>query len=208
MLAARTAVSSSFAARRAASTLATKYSKATFNAALAKSPQTLAKVEAELAALANAIKSEPAVREFVSNPTLSAKDRLAGLNELYGKVSGGKKETVSDVTKNLLSLLAENGRLGETPGVIEGFTEMVAKHKGELTVVVTSAVPLPRDVQTKLEASLKQSQAAQQAKSLKITNKVNPNVLGGLIVDFGDKSIDLSVSSRVTKLNGLLTQSV
>lgn len=34
--------------------------------------------------------------------------------------------------------------------------------------------------------------------------QVNPSILGGIVVDFGDKSIDLSVASRVTKLNNLL----
>jgi len=63
-------------------------------------------------------------------------------------------------------------------------------------------------VLTKLESTLKQSQAAQQAKTLIIKNKVNPDILGGLLVDFGDKTIDLSVSSRVTKLNNALQQSV
>ena len=57
-------------------------------------------------------------------------------------------------------------------GVIEGFNELVASYKGELNVTITSAAPLPRDIQTRLETLLKQSQAAQQAKSLKITNKV------------------------------------
>jgi F-type H+-transporting ATPase subunit O len=160
--------SSASASRRAASTLALKYSKAAFGAALAKSPQTLNKVAGELAALGNAIKSDPALKEFVSNPTLSSRDRAAGLETLYAKAGGAPSET----TKNLISILVENGRLNETPGVIEGFAELVAKHNGELTVTVTSAAPLPKDVQTKLEASLKQSQAAQQAKSLKITNKV------------------------------------
>jgi F0F1-type ATP synthase delta subunit len=37
-----------------------------------------------------------------------------------------------------------------------------------------------------------------------IQNQVNPSVLGGIIVDFGDKTIDLSVSTRVTKLNNIL----
>jgi F-type H+-transporting ATPase subunit O len=172
--AARTASSSAAAAvagRRAASTLALKYSKAVFNAALSKSPQTLNKVQAELAAVGTALKDVPDVAAFVSNPTLSAKDRKAGLEALYVQAGGSKKEPVSDVTKNLFSLLADNGRLAETPGVVEGFNGLVAAYKGELTVTVTSATPLPRDVQTKLEASLKQSQAAQQAKSLKIQNK-------------------------------------
>jgi F-type H+-transporting ATPase subunit O len=170
--AARTAASSAGLGRRAASTLALKYSKAAFNAALAKNPQTLTKVQAELTAIAAAVKDQPAVGAFISNPTLSGKDRQSGLETLYTTAGGPKKEAVSDVTKNLFALLADNGRLNETAGVIEGFNDMVAKHKGELTVIVTSATPLPKDVQTKLEAALKQSQAAQQAKSLKITNKV------------------------------------
>ena len=120
-----------------------------------------------------------------------------------------------------LSVLSENGRLAETSDVIEGFNELVAKHKGELDIVVTSATPLAKDVLTKLETTLKQSEAAKQAKTLKIVNKVcytpvevlpltedmiqvNPSIMGGIMVDVGVKTIDLSVSARVNKLNSLL----
>ncbi|KAH7913888.1 OSCP, subunit 5 of the stator stalk of mitochondrial F1F0 ATP synthase [Hygrophoropsis aurantiaca] len=196
--------------RRAASTIALKYSNATYSAALAKSPQVLNKVQAELTVISNSIKELPELKAFVSNPTLSAKERNAGLAAIFARAegTGAKKEPVSDITKNLFAVLSNNGRLGETQGVIEGFNELVSKYKGELEVVVTSAAPLPKDISSRLETVLKQSQAAQQAKTLKITNKVNPSVLGGIVVDFGDKSIDLSVSSRINKLNNLLIQSV
>ncbi|KAG1733057.1 OSCP, subunit 5 of the stator stalk of mitochondrial F1F0 ATP synthase [Suillus paluster] len=202
----RSATASVGLGRRAASTIAQKYSKAVYSAALSKSPQTLTKVQLELNAISNTIKEVPDLKAFVSNPTLSAKDRSAGLAVVYAHAesTGLKKEPVSDITKNLFGVLSENGRLGETQGVIEGFNELVAKYKGELEVVVTSATPLPKDLSSRLETILKQSQTAQQAKSLKITNKVNPSVLGGIVVDFGDKSIDLSVSSRVNKLNNVL----
>jgi F-type H+-transporting ATPase subunit O len=192
--------------RRAASTIATKYSKAVFGAALAKSPATLNKVATELASVANVIKTQPEVGAFITNPTLSQQDREKALVQLFNKVDA--KTGPSEITKNLLALLSENGRLQETEGVIEGFNELFAEHKGELTVTVTSATPLPKDILTRLETTLKQSQTAQKAKVLKISNKVNPTVLGGLIVDFGDKTVDLSALSRVTKLNNVLTQSV
>ncbi|KAH9935454.1 ATP synthase delta subunit-domain-containing protein, partial [Fomitopsis serialis] len=185
---ARTATASAGLGRRAASSLALKYSNAIFNAALHKSPQTLNKVQSELTALSSAIKD----------------DHSAGLVALYAAAEGPKKEPVTDITKNLFVVLSENGRLAEAQGVIEGFHELVSKHRGELTVTITSAAPLPSDIQRKLEASLKQSQAAQQAKSVKVANKINPAVLGGIVVDFGDKTIDLSVQSRVTRLNGLM----
>ncbi|KAI0048297.1 OSCP-domain-containing protein [Auriscalpium vulgare] len=192
--------------RRAASGIALKYAKAAYSAALAKSPQVLTKVQAELNTVSKSISETPELKSFVSNPTLSVNDRNSGLPTLYAKVegTGAKKEPVSDITKNLFALLADNGRLGELEGVIEGFNELVAKYKGELTVTVTSASPLPKDVLSRLETTLKQSQTGQQAKSLKLANKVNPSVLGGLVVDFGDKTIDLSVSSRISKLNNLL----
>ncbi|KAG8913767.1 ATP synthase F0 subcomplex subunit OSCP atp5 [Tulasnella sp. 418] len=191
---------------RSASTgsgIASKYSKAVYQAALSQSPATLTKVQGELTAINNALKSNKDLSAFVSNPTLSAADRKSGLQALF---KAGN--TQSEITKNLLEVMSENGRLVETRAVIEGFAELVSKYKGELEVVVTSASPLPKDVLTRLEGTLKQSQTAQSAKSVKVTNKVNPGVLGGIVVDFGDKTIDLSVQSRVTKLNALLHESV
>ena len=159
--------------RRAASAIALKYSKALFGAALAKSPQVLYKVHAELTNVSNSIRQNPDINAFVHNPTLSGKDRMAGLASLFTRLegTGTKKESVYDITKNLLSVLSENGRLGETQAVVEGFNELVSQYRGELTVIVTSASPLPKDVLTRLEASLKQSQTGQEAKILKISNK-------------------------------------
>lgn len=174
--AARSSAVSAGLGRRAASGIALKYAHAAYNAALAKSPQTLSKVQTELNAIAKSINDVPELKGFVANPTLSQNERTAGLPALFSKAegAGSKKEAVSDVTKNLFALLSENGRLIETEGVIEGFNELVAKYKGELNVTVTSAAPLPKDVLSRLESTLKQSQTAQQAKSLKLTNKVRP----------------------------------
>jgi F-type H+-transporting ATPase subunit O len=158
--------------RRAASTIAPRYSQAVFSAALAKSPATLTKVETELNAVSAAIKASTELNSFVANPTLSAKDRASGLAALYAKVEGPKKESVSEITKNLFSLLSENGRLGETQSIIEGFNELVSKHNGELKVTISSATPLPGATLSRLETALKQSQAAQKSKTLKVTNKV------------------------------------
>ena len=200
--------------------LALKYSHAVYSAALAKSPQVLNKVQTDLSTIQTSVKNIPEINAFIYNPTLSAKDRSAGLAQLYSRVEA-KKEPLSSITKNLFAVLSENGRLGEIVGVIEGFNELVAKYKGELNVVVTSAVPLTQDVLSRLESTLKQSQVGKQSKSLKLVNKVNyvgfraillshtlhkvnPSVLGGLVVDLGDKTIDLSVLSRVTKFNNAL----
>ncbi|KAJ3889289.1 OSCP/delta subunit of ATPase [Lentinula edodes] len=206
--AARSVPFARIAGRRAASAIASKYSNAVYNAALAKSPQTLTKVHTELSSFTATLKQNKDVEAFVHNPTLSAKDRATGLASVFKTLegAGSKKEPVSDITKNLLTVLSENGRLAEVEGVVDGFNELVSQYNGELNVTVTSAAPLPKDILSRLESTLKQSQTAQKAKTLKVTNKVNPSVLGGVVVDFGDKTIDLSALSRVTKLNAALTR--
>ncbi|CAG7850721.1 SubName: Full=Probable ATP5-F1F0-ATPase complex, OSCP subunit {ECO:0000313/EMBL:CCA68522.1} [Serendipita indica DSM 11827] len=205
---ARRALCAAPAHSRAVSSIAQKYAQAAYNAALAQSPNTLKQLDQELTAISSALQSTPSLAAFVNNPTISANDRAKGLQALFAAAEGPKKTPVSTATKNLFNVLSENGRLAETSGVIEGFTALMSEYRGEATVVVTSATPLPKDIMTRLENSLKSSQAAQKAKSLKITNKVNPSVLGGIVVDFGDKTIDLSVASRVNKLNALLQESV
>ncbi|WVQ86802.1 hypothetical protein IAS59_000518 [Cryptococcus gattii] len=66
---------------------------------------------------------------------------------------------------------------------------------------------LPTGSLNRLEKALKSTEIA-QGKTLKVANRVNASVLGGLLVDFGDKTIDLSASSKVNRFNAALTQGV
>ncbi|KAG6856096.1 hypothetical protein H0H87_007432 [Tephrocybe sp. NHM501043] len=169
----RSAVVAPSLGRRAASAIALKYSNAVYGAALKQSPQALTKVHTDLTLVSKAIATQPDISSFLSNPTLSASERATALSAFFTKLdsTAPKKDAISETTKNLLSVLSENGRLGETQGVIEGFNELVAQYRGELDVIVTSATPLEKAVLSRLETTLKSSQAGQQAKVLKITNK-------------------------------------
>lgn len=60
----------------------------------------------------------------------------------------------------------------------------------------------------RLETAVSKSQYVGQGKKLKVTNKVNPDILGGLVVEIGDRTIDLSVSARIAKMNKLLTDTL
>lgn len=178
LLASRSSALTSLAGRRAASAIASKYSQAIYNAALAKSPQTLTKVNTELTSFVSTLKQNKEIDGFVHNPTLSANDRAAGLASVFKSIDGAsKKEPVSDLTKNLLTVLSENGRLAEVEGVVQGLNELVASYNGELNVTVTSATPLPKDILSRIESTLKQSQTAQKAKTVKVSNKVRFSLL-------------------------------
>jgi F-type H+-transporting ATPase subunit O len=135
---------------------------------------------------------------------LTAAERQKGLQSIVGSSS-------SPILLNLLNVLSENGRLSSASKVFTDFNSLMAAYRGELEVIVTSAEALDSKSMSRLEKALKGSQLA-EGKTLKINNKVcrptgrqavtqrvrsldtridnqvNPSLLGGLLVDFGDKT--------------------
>ncbi|GAA5962467.1 hypothetical protein JCM3765_004306 [Sporobolomyces pararoseus] len=182
--------------------LAGKYAGALFSAAVKN--DALNKVEADLKGVKASL-GDASVQDFLANPILSSSDKTAGIEALLKKSS---PKGASDLTKNFFEVLADNGRLYETDKVISDFLDIMSAHRGEVKVTITTAAPLEKDLQKRLEESLKASQVAKNGKSLLIENKVNEAVLGGLVIDFGDKTLDLSVASKVSKLNAQLQESV
>ncbi|POY71088.1 hypothetical protein BMF94_5845 [Rhodotorula taiwanensis] len=184
--------------------LAGKYAGALFSAAA--NANALQQVESDLKGVKATVGTDAKIHEFLSNPILSHQDRASGLDALLtASVKGGKP---SDLTRNLFTVLAENGRLYETDKVVDGFLEIMQAHRGEVKVTITTAQPLEKDLQKRLEDALKSSQVAQSGKNLVFENKINEAQLGGVVIDVGDKTIDLSVASRVSRLNQQLEEGI
>jgi F-type H+-transporting ATPase subunit O len=138
-------------------------------------------------------------------PTLSVEDKSAIITELQKHTGGMDK---ADTVKNFLHTLAENNRLGLLKGVSEKFVELMGAARGEVELIVTSASQLDNKILSRLESAVSKSRYVGQGKKLKVTNKVNTDILGGLIVEIGDRTIDLSVSSRIARMNKLLTDAL
>jgi F-type H+-transporting ATPase subunit O len=134
------------------------------------------------------------------NPTLSQQERQAALSKVL-------PSNASPLLTNLLSVLSENGRLAQAPKVFADFESLMAAYRGELEVIVTSAEPLDQRTMTRLEKALRGTTVA-DGKTLRFSNKVQPSVLGGLLVDFGDKTIDLTAATKVNRYNAALAQGV
>lgn len=132
------------------------------------------------------------------NPTLSAAERAEALK---GVVPSGS----SPYLLNLLSVLSENGRLSSADKVFADFHTLIAAYRGEVEITITSAEPLDSKSLNRLEKAIKNTSVA-EGKTLKFVNKVNPSILGGLVVDFGDKTIDLSAISKVNRFNAALAR--
>ncbi|THZ15412.1 OSCP-domain-containing protein [Aureobasidium pullulans] len=154
-----------------------------------------------LETLAATFKRDVQLKTILEAPSLNTGDKAQIIAEIQKSLGGQDK---NNTIKHFLETLAENNRLNQLEGVAEKFGTLMSASRGEVELTVVSAAPLDAKVLRQLEASVSKSSYVGQGKKLKVVSKVNPDIRGGLIVEVGDRTIDLSVSSKIAKMNKLL----
>ncbi|KAI9820641.1 MAG: ATP synthase F0 subcomplex subunit OSCP atp5 [Pycnora praestabilis] len=152
--------------------------------------------------LFDVFKKDPKLPVILHAPTLTVEDKSKIVQELQKHIGGVDK---GDTVKNFLTTLAENNRLGILEGVCEKFGTLMGASRGEIDLTITSAAQLDNKTISRLESAVQKSEYVGQGKKLKVTNKVNPEMVGGLIVSIGERTIDLSVASKISRMNKMLT---
>merc|ERR1739841_240538 len=143
--------------------------------------------------LYNTFKTDKQLQAIMSAPTLSASDKSQVVQELQKTMAVQDKD---NTIKNFLQTLAENNRLSVLEGVCEKFSTLM------------SAARLDNKMVKQLETAVSKSQYVGQGQKLKVVPKVDPEIRGGLIVEIGDRTIDLSVSAKMARMNKLLTETL
>ncbi|OYW84356.1 MAG: F0F1 ATP synthase subunit delta [Sphingobium sp. 32-64-5] len=100
------------------------------------------------------------------------------------------------LTSNFLGVLAQARRLSQLPAAIRAFETLLSQHKGETRAEVTSAHALTKTQVTALAKSLK----TRVGRDVAVDVKVDPSILGGLIVKIGSQMIDSSIRTRLNTL--------
>ncbi|XP_066984402.1 ATP synthase subunit O, mitochondrial [Macrobrachium rosenbergii] len=175
-----------------------RYATALYSAA--KKKNALDAVDKDFKELSTLLKTDGQLKEFLLNPLLSKELKKQAVESVLAK------KKASPLTVNLFGALAENGRLTNVEGIIGAFGIIMAAVRGEVICEVTTAKPLDAAMTKELEASLKAF--LKKGESLQLTQKVDPTILGGMIVSVGDKYIDMSMASKIKKYSGLLQEAV
>ncbi|KAJ3086623.1 hypothetical protein HK100_008643, partial [Physocladia obscura] len=175
-----------------------RYATALYSAASKKNA--LPTVEAELVKIGTFIDKDIRIQSFLETPIIDRATKKEGVAAI---LASGK---YSELTNNLFQVLAENGRLDLSKKVISSFGTLMTAHRGEISVVVTSAKELDSRIQRQLGETLQKSNLIEKGQKLIISNKVDASIIGGLVIEIGDKTIDLSISSKVAKLDRLLQE--
>lgn len=104
---------------------------------------------------------------------------------------------VSSLTRNFVGTVAANGRARDLPAMASAFLAELAARRGETTATVTSAVPLSPAQLQQLSDSLR---SVLGSNKVSIDARVEPDILGGLVVKVGSRLFDSSVRSKLQRL--------
>lgn len=165
-----------------------RYATALFD--LARDGKAIDRVERSLAAVRDALDQSADFRILTTSPLVSRESATAAV------LATADALEVDATTRGFLGVLAHNRRLGELSRVIAGFRALAARHRGETTAEVTSAHPLSDDQVAELTRQLR----GRVGREVAIDRRVDPALLGGLVVRIGSQMIDSSIRTRLNAL--------
>lgn len=142
----------------------------------------------ELTLAESCCKQEPDYLRLLQMPNIPKKERCGLLDQAFAGMH--------PYVVNFLKILCEENLLGELSGCLEAYRQRYNKDHGILEATVTSAIPLSDDERAKLLASLQ----AKTGKIIRLTEKTDPSVLGGLRLDLAGERLDGTVQRRLELL--------
>jgi F-type H+-transporting ATPase subunit delta len=169
--------------------MAGRYATALFELALEQ--KAIDAVKNDLDQFDALVSANPDLARLVRSPVFGADEQLKALSAILDKAG------IEGIAANFLRVIATNRRLFAVRDMIRGYRTLVARHKGEVTAEVTVAEQLSDNNLDALKSALK---SVTGGKDIDLAVKIEPAIIGGLIVKLGSRMID---SSLRTKLNAI-----
>jgi F-type H+-transporting ATPase subunit delta len=152
-------------------------------------------VREALADFAIAVEQTPELRNVLRNPQVESTAKASILADLAGDDE--------PLFKNFLLLLAEKGRAGELDDIAQEFERLMAREERRLTVELTTARELTDEEATAIVAQIEQA----AGRTVEATRTVDPDLVGGIVLQAGSYRVDASVRGRLERLRQTLVRS-
>ena len=169
--------------------MAGRYAGALFELALEE--KAVDAVKADLEQFDALVAANPDLARLVRSPVFGADEQLKALSAILDKAG------IKGIAANFLRVITGNRRLFAVRQMIRGFRALVARHKGEVSAQITVAEKLSDHNLDALKSALK---SVTGGKDIDFDVKIEPAIIGGLIVKVGSRMVD---SSLRTKLNAI-----
>jgi F-type H+-transporting ATPase subunit delta len=169
--------------------MAGRYATALFELALEN--KAVDAVKKDLEAFDAMVAGSTDLNRLVRSPVFGADEQLKALSAILAKAG------IKGLAANFLRVITANRRLFAAREMIRGYRALVARHKGEVSAQITVAEKLTEKNLSALKSALK---SVTGGKDIDMDVKVDPAIIGGLIVKVGSRMVD---SSLRTKLNAI-----
>lgn len=162
--------------------LASRYAKALLEIAIEKGQ--LEKVYADVQWLQSVCKSS---REFVN----LLRSPIVKADKKQKIVDAVTKGNISEITNGFMKLLVSKGRESSLPEVLPAFISDYKKYNNINTVSLTTAVPVSEAVKNAIINQVKKTAGVEK---IELHETVNPDLIGGFVLEMGDKMVDASIA--------------
>jgi F-type H+-transporting ATPase subunit delta len=168
--------------------LAERYAAALFD--LADEHRILDEVASDLRQLRAMLAASADLLRLIRSPILSRDQQGSAIGVL------AERAGLSPLVRDFLAVVARNRRLFAVPAMIEAFLAQLAARRGEVTAQVTAAQPLSDAQLAALNEQLRRSIGSR----VSVEVRVDPGLIGGMIVKVGSRMVDGSVKSKLQRL--------
>jgi len=171
-----------------------RYATALYSAA--HKQKSLDAVEKDLTEFVKVLKSDPRLKEFLYDPSINKSVKNDGLGGVADKMK------MSPLSKNLLLTVAANNRYSYIPAISTAYSTIMAGHRGEVVCEITTAKALTAAMAKEVEGAL--SGFLKKGEKALITYKVDPAIVGGMVVSIADRFADMSMATKLNKYSELI----
>lgn len=168
--------------------VARRYAKAWLSAA--KEKNALDSVAGDTNALLNMIKASPDFEAFLASPLISQSDQSKAIGAI------AQAACFAPTTVSMLQLLADARRMNALPAILEATKAMIEAEAGTAKAQVTSATPLDE----RKIADIRNALSKKLGQDIAIDTKIDPSIIGGLVVRVGSTMIDDSVKTKLDRM--------
>lgn len=173
--------------------VANRYAEAIFE--LAEEENKTTEIFSELEQIAKTISENANLYDALRSPFVSRDDKKSIVDKVF-------YDGFSSYTKNLIKVLIDNGRTTEFASIVDSFKNMLNDKEKVAEGVVITAIPLSNEKISELEIKI----SARYNRSVKLVNKIDESILGGVLVRIGNEEIDGTVKARLDGLKEQLSQ--
>jgi F-type H+-transporting ATPase subunit delta len=168
--------------------VAERYATALFELAL--EANAVDPVLADLRQFNTLLAENPDLMRLVRSPVFGADAQSKALAAVLDKAE------IGGIAGQFLKVVAANRRLFAVRDLIKAYAALAARHKGEVTAQVTVADSLSDEYRSEIESTLN----AVTGKTVRVDFKVDPSIIGGLVVKLGSRMVDSSLRSKLNAL--------